>query len=194
MYKQSVELFASQISKIVKLSPEALQALLDCVEAGQLAKKEYILEPGGICDCIYYIHKGLIREYFIDEKGNDVSVWFGKEGDFAVLLSSFITLEPGLTGLQAMEASEVIVLKHVDLYWLYDRFHEIDRLGRILTEQYFVASEAHTRGFRHQGALERYEAFVSHNPELIRRLSLKHIASYLGVSLETLSRLRARPH
>lgn len=190
MYKQSVELFASQISKIVKLSPAALQSLTDCVKAGQLAKKEYILHPGQVCDCIYYIQKGLIREYFIDEKGNDVSVWFGKENDFAVLLSSFITLRPGITGLQAMEASEVLMLKHSDLYRLYDEFHDIDRLGRVLTEQYFVASEAHSRGFRHLGALERYEDFVSKNPELLRRVSLKHIASYLGVSLETLSRLR----
>jgi CRP-like cAMP-binding protein len=193
MYKQSVELFANQISKIVSLPAGALRDLTACVQPLKFLKKTYIIEPEHVSESIYYIHKGLIREYFVDEKGNDISVWFGKEQDFAVLLSSFITGLPAMTGLQALEETDAIMIKRSDLYDLYERYHEMERLGRILTEQYFVRSEKYNRGFHHLGAYERYENFAKANSELMQRLSLKYVASYLGISLETLSRLRSKP-
>ncbi len=192
MYKQTAEIFASQLSKISELGPEASEALAACVEVRHFPRKSLLHEPGQVSGQIFYIGKGLVREYFHDDKGNDISVWFGKEEDFAVLLSSFVTGTPSQTGLQALEATDGFSISRERLYELYDRFHEVERLGRILTERYFVASEAYNRGFHYLDARKRYEMFALHNPELMQRLPLRYIASYVGVSIETLSRLRAR--
>ncbi|MDP5120238.1 MAG: Crp/Fnr family transcriptional regulator, partial [Spirosomaceae bacterium] len=180
------------ISAIHPISETATEAFVNCLIAYKFLKKSTIAEPETPAPILYFITKGAVREYIINDKGNDISVWFGFENDVAVCLASFISNRPSYTGLQALEDVQTFGIHRDSLYKLYDDFPEIERLGRLMTERYFVATEAYRRGFHHLSAAQRYDELISNSPEIIQRIPLTHISSYLGVSLETLSRIRAK--
>lgn len=180
------------LKNIYPLSNDAQAAFINNFEPYAFSKKLTIVEPETPAPILYFITKGAIREYIINDKGNDISVWFGFENDIAVCLASFISNRPSYTGLQAIEDVNAFGIHRDSLYKLYDEFPEIERLGRLMTERYFVATEAYRRGFHHLSAAQRYDELISNSPEIIQRIPLTHIASYLGVSLETLSRIRAK--
>lgn len=187
-----MKLITDFIAGILPLPDEALTAFIGKLEPFSFEKKSVIVTPEKNCDYLFFITRGGIREFIIDDKGNDISVWFGFEKDVAVCLASFISGRPSYTGLQATEDCELLGIYRKDLYELYDSFSEIERLGRIMTEIYFVATEEYRRGFHHLTASQRYDKLMERSPEIIQRVSLTHIASYIGVSLETLSRIRAK--
>lgn len=184
-----LELF---LKDIYPLSTAAQAAFISHFEHYSFSKKSIIIEPETPATILYFITQGAIREYIINDKGNDISVWFGFENDVAVCLASFISTKPSYTGLQALEEVQAYGIQREILYQLYDEFPEIERLGRLMTERYFVATEAYRRGFHHLSAAQRYIELISTSPEIVQRIPLTHIASYLGVSLETLSRIRAK--
>lgn len=189
MKLRAIENFIAEIHPLTK---EAGAAFFACLEPLSFPKKSIIVEPENSAPILYFITAGAIREYIINDKGNDISVWFGFENDVAVCLASFISGRPSFTGLQALEDVETFGIHRDSLYKIYDDYPEIERLSRLLTERYFVATEAYRRGFHHLSAAQRYDELISNSPEIIQRIPLTHIASYLGVSLETLSRIRAK--
>lgn len=180
------------LKNIYPLSTAAQAAFINNFESYDFSKKSIIVEPETPAPILYFITKGAVREYLINDKGNDISVWFGFENDVAACLASFISNRPSFTGLQALEDVKAFGINRDSLYELYDKFSEIERLGRLMTERYFVATEAYRRGFHHLSAAQRYDELISNSPRIIQRIPLTHIASYLGVSLETLSRIRSK--
>ena len=182
----------THLTKISPLGDETIASLFAVVGPMTFEKKEIIDAPNSISDRLYIINKGTVREYFIDQKGNDISVWFGFENDVAVCFSSFLSGKKGYTGLQALDDCELVSVHRNDLFDLYDEFPDMERLGRIITEQYFVKTEEYHHGFHHLSATERYELLLKNQPEVISRVAISHIASYLGISIETLSRIRAK--
>lgn len=165
---------------------------MQCFRQYSFPKKATLVEPETAASILYFITEGAIREYIINDKGNDISVWFGFENDVAVCLASFISGKPSYTGLQALEDVEAYGIRREALYQLYDSYPEIERIGRLLTERYFIATEVYRRGFHHLSAAKRYAELIANSPQILQRVPLTHIASYLGVSLETLSRIRAK--
>ncbi len=183
---------ANFISAIYPITKEATEAFISSLVLYKFPKKSVLVEPKKHAPILYFITEGAIREYIIDDKGNDISVWFGFENDVAVCLASFISEQPSYTGLQALEDVKTYGIHRAALYQLYDSHPEIERLGRLLTERYFITTEVYRRGFHHLSAAQRYEQLIANSPKIIQRVPITHIASYLGVSLETLSRIRAK--
>jgi CRP-like cAMP-binding protein len=184
--------FINFISGIHHIGPKATEAFESHLVRTSFSKKETIVELGKQSSIIYFVTQGAVREYIIDDNGNDISVWFGFENDVAVSLASFFSGEPSLTGLQAMEDVESYGIHRDSLYKLYDEFNDIERLSRLMTERYFVATEAYRRGFHYLTATQRYDMLLTKSPEIIQRIPLTYIASYLGISVETLSRIRSK--
>lgn len=180
------------LKNIYPLSNLAQEAFTKRFDQYFFPKKSTIVEPETQAPILYFIIEGAVREYIINDKGNDISVWFGFENDVAVCLASFISGGSSYTGLQAIEDVKAFGIHRNSLYQLYDEFPEIERLGRLMTERYFVATEAYRRGFHHLSAIQRYDELLTNSPQIIQRIPLTHIASYLGVSLETLSRIRSK--
>lgn len=173
------------------LSEEAEQALYDCFEQVVCSKNQHLLTEGKICRHLYFLEKGALRGYYnID--GKEITHWFGFDNDFVTSFHSFITQEPSVENLQLLEGSILWSISKDKLTELLNRFHDIERLVRIAYENYYIRLEERYVNAQFKTATERYEQLLKEAPHIPDRVSLGHIASYLGISQETLSRIRSR--
>lgn len=177
------------LSLIHPLSEQLRQYLADNLELLILPKKAFLLKHGKICRNIYFIQKGLARCFYIkDDK--EVSSWFMKEGDVIISVESFFKQQPSYESIQALEDCELLCLHYDKLQFIFHDFPEFNFVGRVLTEKYYTLSEQRLYSLRMQRANERYAFLMTHYPELIQRVPSTFIASYLGITLETLSRIK----
>ena len=123
-------------------------------------------------------------------KRKDVTNWFAKENEFVTSMYSFVSRNPSLETIEALEDSELDFISYKDLNELYSTYAELNMLGRIFIEKYYVELEERANSFQFQSAKARYAHFLEKNSTLFRRVKLGHIASYLGITKETLSRIR----
>ena len=153
-------------------------------------KKEFLVKQGQVSDELNFVYSGSVREFFEDNDANEANTWFGLENSVAISTYSFFSQKPSLTNIQALEDVQAVVVKHSDLHKLFDQFHDIERLGRLIVEQYLVQIEEMKIMLQTLSARQRYEYMLRHKPEFVQRIPLKYLASFLGIQLETLSRVR----
>ncbi|MFT3679619.1 MAG: Crp/Fnr family transcriptional regulator [Ferruginibacter sp.] len=181
----------AHIKNISALTSVAEEALNDCFEEVMLAKNEYLLTEGQVCRHLYFLEKGALRGYY-NLDGKEVTHWFGFENDFVTSFHSFITGEAAVENLQLMEGSILWRISKDKLQELLNRHHEIERLLRMAYEKYYIRLEERFVNAHFKTAKERYEDLLLQAPHIIERIPLGCIASYLGISQETLSRIRSR--
>ncbi len=173
------------------LSSEAEQALYHCFEEQVLSKNDYLVTEGKICRHLYFLEQGAIRGYYILD-GKEITHWFGFAQDFVTSFHSFITEQPAVENIQLLEGSILWSISKNNLNKLFKQFPEIDRLVRIAYEKYYIRLEERFVNAQFKTATERYESLLEQTPHIIERVPLGYIASYLGISQETLSRIRSR--
>ncbi|GAB3638578.1 Crp/Fnr family transcriptional regulator [Hymenobacter arcticus] len=166
-------------------------ALTAATQREQLPAREWLLRPGQVAQRLYFIEEGLVRGYAL-HAGQEVSSWFMREGDFVISIVSFLTQQPSTEYLELLEPSVLYSIGYAQLAELYRAFPEFNYVGRVLTERYYVQSEQRAHQLRTLPAAERYARLVKDYPNLLQRVPLKQLASHLGISPETLSRLRAK--
>jgi len=177
------------LNSIHELSPATIDYLYENVIRMETPKKHFVLTQGHICKNIYFVEKGLLRCYYEkDEK--EISSWFMLEGDVVVSVVSFFNQTESLENIQALEDSILYYLGYKELQFLYDKFPEFNFVGRILTEKYYQLSEQRLYSIRMQRAHDRYHILLEQFPQFILRVPSKYLASYLGITEETLSRIR----
>jgi CRP-like cAMP-binding protein len=181
----------NHIQNYSPVSAEARQALHDCFEKIVLAKNEYLVKEGKICRHLYFLQQGALRGFY-NVDGKEITHWFGFENDFVTSFHSFITKEPAVENIQLLEGSILWAISKETLGGLYNQYHEIERLVRIVYEKYYIRLEERYVNAQFKTATERYENLLRQTPHILERVSLGHIASYLGISQETLSRIRSR--
>jgi CRP-like cAMP-binding protein len=155
------------------------------------AKNELLLSEGRICRHLYFLEKGAIRGFY-NLDGKEITHWFGFENDFVTSFHSFITGEPALENIQLMEGSILWAIPKETLNELLSKHHEVERLVRIAYEKYYIRLEERFVNAQFKTATERYENLLQHSPFILERVPLGFIASYLGISQETLSRIRSK--
>ena len=180
----------SNIAPVVSLTDEELSLFCEYFEVRKLAKNEFFLKEGQICDFIGLLSSGVVIYFKSMENGNEVTVHFAFEGDWVNNNLSRLNNSPSAINIKAIEDSEMLVLKQKDLAELYLKIPKIERLGRILTEQAFVKFVEQTIDFQVLSAKERYENLLKTNPEIFQKVQLYHIANYLGIAPKSLSRIR----
>ncbi len=173
------------------LSPEAQTAVQNCFKQIILSKNELLLEEGKICRHLYFLEQGALRGFY-NLDGKEITYWFAFEGDFVTSFHSFTTQEPAVENIQLLEGSILWAISKETLSDLFNRFHEIERLVRIAYEKYYIRLEERFVNAQFKTAAERYEQLMLQTPHILERVPLGQIASYLGISQETLSRIRSR--
>ena len=179
------------IQTLHPISSELRSALSKVLRRDIFTRKHWLLQPDQVSDRLYFVEKGVVRGYYLKE-GKEVTSWFMREGDFLISIVSFYSRQPAHEYIELLEDSVVWSITYVQLQQLYRDFTEFNIVGRLLTEKYYVLSELRTQNLRMQTAPERYRQLLTDFPDIFGRVPLKYIASHLGISPETLSRLRGQ--
>jgi CRP-like cAMP-binding protein len=157
----------------------------------KIRKGEFLVEEGRKCNRIAYISEGLFR-IFIMKDGTEVNTCFCKEHSITTSFNSFINQVPSTESIQALENSVVVTLTFRALEKLQRESATWQTVRRLLTEKECLRLSDRAGSLSFESALEKYENLLREQPEVIQRVSIQHIASYLGVSRETLSRIRGK--
>jgi len=184
------QLFA-QLERVHPLSDAMKIALEERVQFKQFARKTLLLREGQVANYACFVISGLSRAYYLTGT-KDITSRFIPENFLITSWISFYTRQPGYEWIETLEDCTVACFHYDDLLALYDTVPELNIVGRKLTEFYFYLSEKRTQLLRMNAADERYKQFLEQSPGIIQRVPLKYIASYLGMTDETLSRVRAR--
>ena len=154
-------------------------------------KGELLLEAGQVCEHIYFIRKGVVRGS-IREGKKDITTWITAEGEMVSSILSFEEKGSTLENMQAIEDSEMLALTLVDLEKLYEQFPEFNIVSRKLLQRYYSDAEGRAFIARLTNAETKYKQFLTRYNYLANRVPLTYIASFLGITLETLSRVRRK--
>lgn len=175
--------------RVYKIDPAARQALEALIREKTYARNETIQEIGSRCKTIYIVKNGGARIFYYKD-GHDITEHFAFENEMMVRVESLFTGQPTMKGIQALEASTIISIDAYALFQLYDKYHDIERLFRLLFEKEHVNTVKRLESLQFQNATERYLELLQ-STDLVHKIPLKHIASYLGITQVSLSRIRA---
>lgn len=186
-----MEQLISNIKNYFPISSDAQQALNNCFEKLVLPKNEFLVTERKVCKHLYFLEHGAIRGYYLLD-GKEITHWFGFENDFVTSFHSFITEQPAIENIQLLEGCVLWSISKEKLTSLFNQYHEIERLVRIAYEKYYLRLEERFVNAQFKTAAELYENLLKRTPHILERVPLGMIASYLGISQETLSRIRSR--
>ena len=184
-----VEALKSLLRSLAPFSVEELEEATEYFYPESLEKSDHFCRTGRIADRIAYVCKGVLRSYYI-VNNRETTTFFQLPGSIAVALPSFLQMSPSNENIEALENSDLLVIHREDLYNLYEENWKWQQVGRILMEQYYIQLEHHMISLQSESANERYKRLAAHSPEVLQSVQLQYIASYLGISPETLSRIR----
>ncbi|QHV97309.1 Crp/Fnr family transcriptional regulator [Spirosoma endbachense] len=177
------------LKKLTQLDEHSWSMFSHILTEHQYMKGETILQPGQLCKHIFFLQTGLLRSFQL-KAGDERNVAFSLENSFLTDLKSLRNEQPSELTIQALEPSSVLSMAKVDLVGLYQQSHPIETLGRNLLETLLEEQEEYASWFTLYSAKERYDLLRQKKPDLIQRLPLGQLASYLGIRRETLSRIR----
>jgi len=176
------------IQQFVTLSPEAIDALEKFAEIEHFPKSAFLLEQGQRCNKIWYVKSGMVRKYHLAD-GKEITAWIHVENDICTSLQSYAQNVPSCEYFQACEDTEVISITKTNSMKLAE-YHEFVVFTNALMEREFVNIDVHTKALNLRDAKGKYEYLREIAPEIVKRAKLGHIASMLGITQETLSRIR----
>lgn len=185
-----MEELIAYLNSIYPLSHVAIEFLTINLKEIQIPKRNFLLRKGRICYNISFVKEGLMRCFYM-RHDKEVNSWFMKEGDVIMSVESFLNQTPSYENIQALEDCVLYYIEYSELQYLYRNCLEFNFIGRVLTEKYYRLSEQRLYSLRMQRAIERYDFIMERFPQIILRVPSKYIASYLGITEETLSRIRA---
>jgi CRP/FNR family transcriptional regulator, anaerobic regulatory protein len=179
------------IKSLVTLNNEEQRAFSQILEVKAYKKKEFLLKEGQICNRVSFINSGCMRLFYnIEGVENTVQFFFGDS--WHTDYSSFLTGQPTIENMQALESCEIVQFKKEDIYKLYDQFPIFDRVGRIMAENAFLSLSVLNKMLTNEEPQQRYLNLMKQRPEVVEKIPQHYIASYLGVKPESLSRIRKR--
>ncbi|OXB16859.1 Crp/Fnr family transcriptional regulator [Flavobacterium reichenbachii] len=157
----------------------------------KVRKGKKLHKSGEICDMIYFVNKGAIRGY-VKDSNREITTWITVENELVASIHSFILQIPSYENMEAIEDSDLLGMKHSDLQYLYEIEPEFNITARRFYEKYYSDAEVRALMGRLSKAEIKYEYFLKTYKHLSTRIPLKYIASFLGINLETLSRVRSQ--
>jgi CRP-like cAMP-binding protein len=188
----SIEPLISFFDRLIPLNKEEKELVSKIFHPRLFRKRQYVLQEGDVSTQFYFVVRGCLRLYKIDEKGNAHILQFASENYWINDLGSFHGLKPSELNIDALEDTVVLQISRNDLVILYTQAPKFDRIFRVLFENSFIRLQERLLQNISSTAADRYHTFLEIYPHLINRLSQVQIAAYLGITPEFLSRLRNR--
>jgi CRP-like cAMP-binding protein len=185
------EVLLEYIELISPISEELKKYLSDTFVVKSYDKGEIILNLGKTSKFIAFVIQGVACASYQDNNGNWKAARFMKEQNVIASMLSFITQTPAKEEIVALEKTIVCGIPHSTLYKLYDIYPEVNKIGRLILEKYLQESEVRSIILRNDSAKARVLLFNEFQSDLMQRISQKHIASFLGITQETLSRIQS---
>lgn len=181
------------LNRYTFISENDFQLAIPYLTEQKTQKGENFNLVGLICKNLAFIQKGIFRIYLTNEKtGEQQNFFFFTENEFLVSIKSFLNQTPCNYTIEALEESEIIQISHANLMEVYKLSHAWETFGRKLAEQHFMFLQQRTESLLIKTAQERYEDMVQQSPNIINRIPLYHISSYLGIKGPSLSRIRKK--
>lgn len=179
------------LDRLLPLTREEFVYFVTLLTPRKLAKHASFLRAGEVCTYIAFINQGCMRYYYLKD-GDEFNGQFFFEGAWIGEYQSFLTGGPSIQYFDALEATELLVMQHSDLQKLYAELPKFERFGRVLAENVVIGSQRRTASLLFDTPEERYLKLITDRPKVLERIPLHHIASYLGIKPESLSRIRKR--
>jgi CRP-like cAMP-binding protein len=186
-----MEAFFAATRHFLELSRESKSALSSVAKRRELPAGSTLIKANSVCNHFYFIEEGLTRTFYIRD-GKDITDWFSTENSIACSIVSFISRKEDIREIELLEPSVVWAFEYSLMETLYIKHHEIERLGRLWISQGLIQLQQRFDDLHFATASERYEKLIDQQPSLLQRVPLGMIASYLGITQETLSRIRSK--
>jgi len=154
-----------------------------------MAKNEYLSQEGQISQQMYFLNTGMCRSFNLKD-GKEITTNFFFQGSLVTDYSSFVQQKPSSEYFQLLEDAELIYFSHADMQRMYDKYYNLQKFGRLIAEKIFLNFYQRQQDFLLRTPKERYLNLVKRRPKVILNLPQIHVASYLGITPEYLSRLR----
>jgi CRP-like cAMP-binding protein len=181
----------SYFDQFQKLNPKAEEAIGNICREVHIPKNKDLQSIGHTCRTIYFVKKGMARIYYYKD-GTEITESFAFENSLIARVESLFTGKPSKKGIQVLEDSDFIGISSPPLFELYDSYPEIERLFRKIFEAAYVETVNRLESIQFHSAEERYRDLLKTSPDILQRVPLKHIATYLGITQVSLSRIRAK--
>lgn len=186
-----IESLLNSIQHIIALSLAEKDIITALFKEKSYKKGDFFLAEGQTCKQVGFVTKGLLR-YYINHDGEDKTYDFAQENNFVCNYESFLPQAPSTKIIQALEDCEMLQISYTDLQLFYRSVKGAERFGRKVIEQVFIQTLQDLSSFYTDTPELRYEKFSTRHPDLLQRISQYHIASYVGVKPQSLSRIRKR--
>lgn len=184
-----MDAFRNYLEQFPNYTASVFENVLPFLSEMTLKPGDYLLKQGKIARNIAFIERGLVRLYYLHD-GKEVSNCFCRENSFTSSYKSLITGQESEMSIQAIEETKLIVLSYDSLQKLFEKDPFWQQIGRLAAENEFVNSESHNRFLKDLSATERYLEILKNDRELLQRVPLNYLATYLQIAPETLSRIR----
>lgn len=181
----------NNIHKLIDLTKKEEALFLSLLEEKKLKKKQFLIHENEVSKFTAFVVKGCLRSYSIDRNGFEHILQLAPTNWWIADIYSLISKQPGKLNIDALEDSELILLYREDQEKLFESVPKFERFFRILTENSIAANHGRLLDYMGLTAQERYESFCKRYPSLMKSLPQKHIASYIGVTPEFLSKMKA---
>jgi CRP-like cAMP-binding protein len=188
-----ISIYLESYKQICKqITDEEIAFVSKGLTISEFKAKQYYLKAGQVQTAIGYMVSGLIRSYYIDDKGNEITISFVKEKEYVTDYGAFVRQKPSKYYFQCLEPCVVVNLLYSEMQDGYNEYKNIERYGRLVTEEVLVQQQTRLESFLFEKAEERYLNFIKRSPNLFNRISLTYLASYLGIERQSLSRIRKK--
>jgi len=186
------ELLLKSVEERLSISKEEFDFCKTLFIPKKLRKKQYLLQEGDVCRYTAFVEKGMLRTFTVDEKGNEPILQFSMEGWWIADLYSFLTDEPSQYNIEAMEECELLLITKENWDILLKKVPAFEHYFRILIQNNLIATQRRLMSSLSETAEEKYTKLINNFPGCVQRVPQHMIASYLGITPETLSRVRSQ--
>jgi CRP-like cAMP-binding protein len=184
------DVFFNKLAEKIELGEEEVTLFKTYLTPKKLRKKQYLLQEGDVCKSVAFVEKGALRSYTVDEKGNDHIVQFALEGWWISDMYSLLTGEPATQNIDAIEDCELVLIGKQAQEDLMSKIPKFEHYMRLLLQNALIAAQRRLNQMASMTTEERYTKLVNAYPDIVQRIPQHMIASYMGLTPETLSRAR----